>query len=184
MYKDTHHHYCGFFSLSILSNIIDSTLVIDGKQYRVSEDTAIDWAYDGRDTIVTEKRLLYTERALKLHSPIYNVNNQLVGIVLRGIVTKDGDYCYAVQDGFKLYNSHLSNINLVVREKTQLIAYADQQFDNKNELLHYINKGNKRQSQPEAILYHSGGRNAQLVVYKDGVQWSNTHLRKNIYGVI
>lgn len=183
-YKSTHHHYCGFYSLYILSNIVDKTVVVDGKQYEVSEDTMIDWAFDGQDTIVTEKRLLYTHQELPIHAPIYNINNDLVGIVLRGMVSKDGDYCYAIQDGFTLYNNHLSGTNLVVREKTKPIVYADHQFDTKNELQTYLECAQKRKSDVEAILYHTSGCNAQLMIYKDGVQWSNSQLRKKVFGVL
>jgi hypothetical protein len=180
-YKDTHHHYCGFFSLTLLACIVDDTVVIDGKQYPVSDETAIDWAFDGEDTIVTEKRLLYTERALRLHTPIFNVHNELVGLVLRGYITNDSDHCYAIQDGFKLYNNHLSGMNLVVREKRKPIAYADQQFDTKAELCVYL-RAPKHPNPTSAILYHSARKNAQLMLYRDGVQFSNSQLRKNVFG--
>ena len=186
--KQTHHHYCGFFSLHVLATIIDNVVVIDGQQYTVSEDTAIDWAFDGEDTIVTEKRLLYTDEELPLHSPIFNIENKLVGLVLRGVQTLDGDWCYAIQDGFTAQNFHLSNIVLVVREKRKLISYADQQFDTKPELLEYID-GVKRKLYTTnlnhgAILYHVHKKNAQLVVFQDGVQIMNCHLRKSVYGVL
>lgn len=191
--KQTHHHYCGFFSLHVLATIIDNVVVINGRQYTVSEDTAIDWAFDGVDTIVTEKRLLYTEESLPLHSPIYNIENNIVGLVLRGYVTTDGDWCYAIQNGFTAQNFHLSNNNLVVREKRKLISYADQQFDTKQKLVEYL-EGLKNHDKDSfnihknlntgAILYHVHKKNAQLVVYQNGIQILNCHLRKNVYGVL
>ncbi|UYE99013.1 MAG: hypothetical protein [Betabaculovirus sp.] len=191
--KQTHHHYCGFFSLHLLATIIDNVVVIDGQQYTVSDDTAIDWAYDGQDTIVTEKRLLYTDDELPLHSPIFNIENELVGLVLRGIQTLDGDWCYAIQDGFTAQNFHLSDVNLVVREKRRLISYADRQFDTKPDMLDYMD-GFKRQFKDSfnihnyinngAILYHVHKKNAQLVIYQNGLQILNCHLRKNVYGVL
>lgn len=186
--KQTHHHYCGFFSLHLLATIIDNVVVIDGQQYTVSDDTAIDWAYDGQDTIVTEKRLLYTDDELPLHSPIFNIENELVGLVLRGIQTLDGDWCYAIQDGFTAQNFHLSDVNLVVREKRRLISYADRQFDTKPDMLDYID-GVKRQLYTTsltygAILYHVHKKNAQLVIHQNGLQIVNCHLRKNVYGVV
>lgn len=182
-YKNTHHHYCGFYSLNVLAEIIDNIVVVWGKQYIVSEETAIDWSYDGKDTIVAEKRLVYSRREWPLHSLIYNINHEIVGLVTPGINTTDDDYCYAVQDGFKLYNNHLSNINLIVREKVKLIVYADQQFKNKQDLLLYIEKPTSNNS--GSILYYSGNKsNAQLVIYCNGFQISNSQLRKKIFGVL
>ncbi|AIS92057.1 hypothetical protein [Erinnyis ello granulovirus] len=186
--KQTHHHYCGFYSVQVLATIINNVVVVNGKQYNVSDETAIDWAFDGEDTIVTEKRLLYTDEELPLHAPIYNIDHQLVGIVLAGMQTTDGDYCYAIQDGFKSLNIHLSNMNLVVREKRKMACYADQQFDTKQELVDYIN--NRRRidemgdSDHGAILYHVNKKNAQLVVFQNGLQVINCHLRKKVFGVL
>jgi hypothetical protein len=183
VYKSTHHHYCGFYSLYIMATIIDGVVVIGGKQYKVSEETAIDWAYDGQDTIITEKRLLYTRDFLEAHSLIYNVDHQIVGILLSGMATKDGDFCYAIQDGFKLYNNHLTGTNLIVREKIKPIVYADRQFDNKEELLKYLEKG--AAGRRGAILYHTAGQNAQLVLYdENGINYSNSHLRRRVFGVL
>ncbi|AAS82681.1 ORF57 [Agrotis segetum granulovirus] len=183
LYKSTHHHYCGFYSLFILAPIIDDTVVVDGKQYKLSEENAIDWAYDGTDTIITEKRLLYTEHPLEPNTLIYNVNHEIVGILLRYMVTKDGEYCYAIQDGFKLYNNHLTDTNIVVREKKKLIVYADQQFDTKEDLMKYLKEG-KKSAGRGAILYHKGGRDAQLVLYENGRNLSNSHLRRRVFGVL
>ncbi|ABC61182.1 unknown [Choristoneura occidentalis granulovirus] len=180
--KQTHHHYCGFYSLNILASIINNVVIIDNIHYEVSNDTAIDWAFDGEDTIITEKRLLYTNADLPLYATIFNLNHDIVGMVLRGIQTSDGKYCYALQDGFRLYNNHLSNVNLIVREKQKIIAYADRQFDNKQELVDYLNNDEEHKNSG-AILYHTNTKNAQLILYKKGLQISNCHLRKTIYAV-
>nr|ADO85481.1 unknown [Pieris rapae granulovirus] len=186
-FKQTHHHYCGFYSLNILANIIDNVVVVNGKQYPVSDETAIDWAYDGVDTIVCEKRLVYTEREWPLHTLIYNINNQIVGLVTRGVQLSTQEYCYAVQDGFNLYNNHLTGMNLIVREKKKLIAYADREFDNKSELKIYIEETQKKNCNIlsyGAILYHVNKKNAQLILHNNGVQISNSQLRKSVFGNI
>ncbi|UXX41861.1 hypothetical protein [Psilogramma increta granulovirus] len=187
--KQTHHHYCGFFSLDVLATIIDDVVVIDDKQHTMSNSTAIDWAFDGEDTIVTEKRLLYTNEELPLHSPIFNIENKLVGLVLRGVQTLDNKWCYAIQDGFTGQNFHLSNVDLVVREKRKLISYADKQFDTKHDLVKYIDSVKNKLNSNDiknygAILYHVNKKNAQLVLFQNGVQFLNCHLRKSIYGVL
>ncbi|AAM70257.1 hypothetical protein [Phthorimaea operculella granulovirus] len=183
-YKSTHHHYCGFYSLTVLAEIVDNTVVVNGKLYTVSDETAIDWAYDGIDTIISEKRLVYTNNVWPLNAPIYNIEHQIVGIVTRGIETTDGDNCYAVQDGFRLLNIHLSNVNLLVREKRKPIVYADQQFDTKQELNVYLTKNKSADSKYGAIMYHTNKLNAQLVLFAKGHQISNIHLRKKIFGAL
>ncbi|AKN80795.1 acetyltransferase-like protein [Diatraea saccharalis granulovirus] len=183
-FKRTHHHYCGFYSLQQLSSIVDDKVVVNGKEYEVTGETAIDWAYDGVDTIVAEKRLVYSKEEWPLHGVIYNINEEIVGLVGQGVKTADGDYCYAIQDGFNLYTNHLSNINLIVREKNKLIAYADKEFDDKNELIKYLDNTKGGGGEVGAILYHKNKKQAQLILYQSGVQLSNTHLRKSVFGVL
>lgn len=179
--KTTHHHYCGFYSLHLLAGIVNDLVVVNGKEYQVSEETVIDWAYDGVDTIVAEKRLVYSDVPWKLHDPIFNTDGDVVGLVGSPLLAYNGDYCYAVQDAFKYYNNHLSNVNLVVKEKTAAIAYADRQFETKKELKEYLENETDRSKGYGAILYHTGKKNAQLILYRDGVQLSNSHLRKNVF---
>ncbi|QOD40021.1 acetyltransferase [Matsumuraeses phaseoli granulovirus] len=185
-YKATHHHYCGFYSLYTLDHIVDDFVAIGRKKYKVSDETVIDWAYDGVDTIVSEKRLVYSKEEWPLHSLIHNIYGQILGIVTRGYLDSDDQYCYAVHNGYALYNNHLSDTNLIVREKTKPIVYADQQFDTKRELLHYLDTLNSGQTSGEsgAILYHTNRKHAQLVLYRDGKQLSNCHLRKPLYGLV
>ncbi|AAP85693.1 ORF_56 [Adoxophyes orana granulovirus] len=182
-YKATRHHYCGFYSTILLSGIVNNVVIVDGDRYDVSNETVLDWAYDGIDTILTEKRIVYSNKPWLLHEPIYNVNMEIIGIVLQNYTHDADKYVYLVQDGYNLYSNLLSNVNLIVREKTKPIAYADQLFDTKKELFEYLNTTNlnKETGKYGAILYHQNSKNAQLMLHFDGKQLSNSHLRKNIF---
>nr|UYX49688.1 acetyltransferase [Darna trima granulovirus] len=159
--KRTHRQYCGFYSLEKLSCIYDDTVVVNGKQYWVSDDIVIDWAYDGLDTIVSQKRLVYTRQRWILHDPIYNINNCLVGLVTRGTVSNN-DYVYALHDGDKLQSFQFFDTNLIVRDE----AYLDNNLDN------------------GAIMYHNNKYATKLVVYKDNAPICCTYFGNKIFGTL
>lgn len=184
-YKATHLHYCGYYSNTLLAHIVQNVVVVENENFVVSENTAIDWAYDGHDTIITEKRLVYTIKEWPIHTPIYNIHKQLVGIVTYGVQQSSKTYCYAIQDGFRLFNCHLSNLCLVVREKTKKFVYADKQFDMKEDLVRYVHSLLPSYYDANgAILYHTKKFDTQLVLHQGNQQISIIQLRRPIFGAV
>nr|BDU47020.1 acetyltransferase-like protein [Spodoptera litura male-killing virus] len=176
---NTMHHYCGFYSNFILPQLIGNFVTIDNRNYTLEPKTIICSAYNGRDTIITEMSYLITDKINKVGSYIYN-NGNLVGLVTRNNIDK----IIPIQNGFNNINIHLSNIQLEHRVKTKLIAYADQQFDNKQQLLEYLENNVNNNHQPKAIIYTDcNNNNAQLIVYENGLNIINTHLRNKYVSI-
>lgn len=176
------HHYCGFFSDKLLSPIqSDATVRIGDIEYKV-EGTVLDHAFDGEDSIITEKRIVKVENQDDDNGAhLYDgavVRNSLDQIV--GLLTVRGDY-RLVQDAFKLFNVHLSRTKVTVQEKTKMIAYADRQFDTKLELVEYIASKDHKTGHDGCVIYHrKGGADAQIVTYRNGLQNLNIHTRQTL----
>lgn len=187
--KNTYHHYCGFYSKYVLPSICSSNeVMIDNTVYTVSNDRVIDWFYDGIDTIVTEKRLLYTDDELPDGLVIYNndSNKSLQRPV--GVICGGHSGVYPIQDGFKLFNLHLSNVRVSAQLKTKIIAYADRQFDSKSQLVHYLNElkcTNNDKCTKElrsTIFYKNNSKESQLTVSDgNGQQLLNMHFRLPVF---
>lgn len=192
--KATHHHYCGFYSDMVLPSFNGSTVSVNNKYYTVSNDLVIDWAYDGQDTIVTFKRAMYTEDCIPLGSLITQ-NGKILGAIVRRSykATEErtwdgGQHCtfiktrayYPIQDGFRFINVHLTGCDLQLVEKTKPIAYANRQFDTKEQLVSYLASPSRDSG---AIMYHTNGQNAQMIVYVNGLNIINQHFRAPIVNI-
>lgn len=171
--KETHHHYCGFYSKNILPPLTDSVKIL-GKLYNVTKEMVLDIATSGKDTIMTLKKTINTTDIIPLGTPVYTSAGKICGMI-----TSKLDNMYLLQDGFKNLNLHLTNLKVEFQTKVKPICYAGKQFANKKELIDYLNS-TKRPTALMATIYHRDKNEAQLIVHKDGVNIINQHFRHRV----
>lgn len=182
-FKSNNHHYCGFFSSSVLPGVCnDNVVIIDNMTYVLPEETFIKAAYDGKDTILTSCRSLVTSTHIPEGVDIYNSKRELIGLVTERYQDDNQPKHYYIQSGFDNINIHLSDIKLEIVNKTSVIAYAGHQFSSKPELVNYLGNASLHVEDKvkRATLYHVDGRAAQLIIHSAGFNIANIHLRTKI----
>lgn len=171
--KNTHHHYCGFYSKTVLPPLT-ATVKILGKVYEVSKDLIYDIATSGKDTILTLKNTIQTKDDIPIGTRVYTSAGKLCSMITSKIDDK-----YLIQNGFKNINLHLTNLKVNFQTKVKNICYADKQFTTKEELVRYL-ESDKPKTELQATVYHRDNNEAQLVIHKDGINIVNQHLRHRI----
>lgn len=173
-FKDTRHHYAGFYALNVVPPIDGDYVYIQDTRHYLLPYTVVNFGYSGRDTIISVQRAIESETHIPTGTPVYNSKGAVVSLI-----TGNQDNIYPIQDGFNHENYHLSNIRVTVQNKTKIIAFADKQFDKKEQLVKYL-KTQPPKTADEAILYDNNGKSTQLVVYRNGKNILNVHIRSRL----
>lgn len=175
-YKNTHHHYIGFYSRNVLSSLHnDNIAIVDGQAFGVSEhDRVVNYHYDGMDVVMGEQRFIYSpSKQLKPKSLVYNSTGQIVSII-----TKHTDDCkYPISSGFNTTNGHFTNIcSLQFNSASTLpINYADKSFAFKEDLIKFL--ADTPKSQNRGIIIHTSRVSTQVILYENERNVLNLHLR-------
>lgn len=173
--KETHHHYVGFYSNKVLPAINGNEVTIAGKKYKLDKEPHITYGKSGDDTIVSEVRTITTNDKIPLGTIVYNKAKQPVSMI------HNTGKKYAIQDGFTRTNIHLTKMTIDHQIKDKPIAYADKQFQNKQQLVDYLSLPDPiRDLNPNihATIYTSPQlTNAQLIIHEAGRNIANLQLR-------
>lgn len=187
--KATHHHYCGFYSNTVLPEIKKTALVeVDGKEIALNTynaPKAVNYCYSGNDTIITVE-------------PAPSVSHEVCTDIPQGTIVKDYDTkatvgvitgkismgtrdAYPIQNGFREVNIHL-NGRTTRDVKTKPIVYGGKQFDTKADLMEY--KASVAPLDPKtykSVIYtDKANRHTQLVIIAHGHTIATVHLRHRL----
>lgn len=186
--KETHHHYVGFYSKSVLPKLPNKVLIktpTAGVITTVVNEPCINMGYSGNETIITEQPIVKIDKTTEVPPGSLVVNtetNEPIGAITSSI-TLGKQKAYPVQDGFRRYNAHLA-MKVERATKIKPIAYADKQFDNKQQLMQYLNGLPPNNSNVKAtLLTDKDNMNTQLIIHEQGRNIANIHLRHRLIDI-
>lgn len=183
--KDSQHHYAGFYSSKVLQPL-NNKVAIKTKNDKVVttviNEPCINIGKSGLDTIITEQPIVKIDNdvdvppgSLVMHPDTQEIYGAITSRQKIGKQT-----AYPVQDGFRRANVHLS-VPLQREIKSKPIAYADKQFDNKNELTEYLSKLPPQDPSVKAtLLTDRDNMNTQLIIHSYGRNIANIQLRHRL----
>lgn len=172
-FKKTYHHYVGFYSSCVLSSCEPPSQVTVGLiDFPLDGPTVVNYSFDGHDLIVQEQLTFLSSSNFVMAGYSVKTDDKPRGIITNSYQNKYYPVCGEFYKPFFMV-SNLSKVT--VTSKSKMIAYAGEQFDNKNELVEYIRQPHPKSSR-EAVIYRNGNH-TQVIVFEDGLNVVNYHLR-------
>lgn len=175
--KSTHHHHVGYFSNETEMSVSQPDLLTNvgfTKNFDVyTEDSIVNFSYDSADLLVQEQSYIYSADKLPVGYVLLHA-----GLFYSVINNSHGDK-YPIDAGKTKPFYMFSDVDSVtVKTKKHLIAYADKEFDSKNQLVQYIEnmKANPVTS-PRGAVILKNGNSTQIIVYENGLNLVSFHLR-------
>lgn len=190
--KDKYHHNVGYYSDAFVSySKVPTEVEVEGVPgyHRVNIDYQyVNFSYDKTDLIVQSQPSIEYSGSLALGKRIFT-NDSSGGKVMVGAVTNRYVHPVTLRQYYPIGGGKFSNYyhftriaEFIIKRKSKLIAYANREFDTKEELVSFLQES--PQASPRiAILYHTDiidtvPSACQLIVSENSRNVVSIHFRK------